>query len=39
MADKKERHNDEGYAKPDSQQFRAYYVQKRRKKRKGDAEV
>ena len=32
MADKKD--NDEKYSKPDSQQFRAFYVQKRRKKRK-----
>lgn len=36
MADDKSK--DQKYTKPDSQQFRAFYVQKKRKKRK-DQEV
>ena len=35
MADEKEK---EKFSRPDSQQFRAYYVQKKRKKRKEAAE-
>ena len=35
MADKKE--NEDHFAKPDSTPFRAFYVQKKRKKRKENA--
>tara|TARA_R110001632_G_scaffold138683_1_gene254411 strand:+ start:282 stop:395 length:114 start_codon:yes stop_codon:yes gene_type:complete len=35
MADE-DKQNKERFAKPDSQQFRAFYVQKKRKKRKED---
>ena len=35
MADKKE--GEEKYSKPDSNQFRSFYVQKKRKKRKEQA--
>ena len=35
MADE-DKQNKEKLAKPDSQQFRAFYVQKKRKKRKED---
>lgn len=38
MADKNTK-DDNKFAKPDSQQFRAVYVQKKRKKRKKEAEA
>lgn len=36
MADEKDKGKDD-FSKPDSQQFRAFYVQKKRKKRKEQA--